>query len=59
MSVGSTRPAPLEHLDAARQRRLGQVQRARRAGEAAFLGERARVPQLPQVEVHAWSVSKE
>lgn len=45
--------APLELLDAARQRRLREVQRAGGAGEAALLGQRSGMPKLPEVEVHA------
>ena len=45
--------APLEVLDAARQRRLADVQRCSRAHEAAVLGQREHLSQLLQLEGHA------
>ncbi len=49
--------APLQLLDAAGERRLRQVQVARRVREAAFLGEGPRVPQQPEIEVHKGMLS--
>ncbi|MBK7590790.1 MAG: hypothetical protein IPI27_05505 [Betaproteobacteria bacterium] len=46
-----------ELLDAARERRLGEVLGARGAGEAAFFGQGARVPEQPKVEIHARMLS--
>jgi hypothetical protein len=50
---------PLEFLDAARQSRLRQAERARRTPKAALLRERPRVPEQPEVDVHAAMLSKQ
>jgi hypothetical protein len=50
--------ALLQDLNAARQRRLRQVQRAGGTGEAAFLGEGPRMSKEPEVDGHERIVSK-